>query len=193
VTQFFTVKKAAEFTGKSSSSIRRTVLYPIIEDDNHPDRHHIQPSVEEALQLRVKGENFAWQLSEELLRREFPPEAGGGKGSPGSSHKESAHEGGALLAMLERELDIKNQQIGQQAELIAKQMELNSDLSERLREGNMLMASLQRQLALPAARENTVDATEVKPSSKKASEKGSKTQPKAAKPKGIFSRWFKKR
>ena len=41
--------------------------------------------------------------------------------------------------MLRRELDIKNQQITQQSELISKQMELVSGLSERLREGNILI------------------------------------------------------
>src|SRR5438046_2006499 len=70
---FLTVKEAAQLTGKSPSSIRR-VIYPIIHDDAHADRGHIQPSVEEAMQLRVKGENFPWRLSEELLHREMPVE-----------------------------------------------------------------------------------------------------------------------
>ena len=72
---FLTVKEAARHTGKSPSSIRR-IIYPIIHDDVHPDRAHIQPSVDESLQLRLKGENFAWRLSEELLHREMPIEVG---------------------------------------------------------------------------------------------------------------------
>src|SRR5476651_663463 len=68
---FLTVKEAAQLTGKSPSSIRR-VIYPIIKNDTHHDRGQIQPSVEEAMHLRMKGENFAWKLSEELLRREMP-------------------------------------------------------------------------------------------------------------------------
>ena len=51
--------------------------------------------------------------------------------------------------MLRAELAIKNQQISQQAELISKQADLVSGLSERLREGNILIGSLQQQLALP--------------------------------------------
>ena len=69
MSQFLTVKEAARITGKSPSSIRR-VIYPIIADDKHPDRKHVEPSPAEALKLRTNGENFAWRLSEELLRRE---------------------------------------------------------------------------------------------------------------------------
>src|SRR6266404_3220266 len=65
---FLTVKEAAQLTGKSPSSIRR-IVYPIIHDNAHSDRGHIQPTIEEVMQLRVKGENFAWHVSEELLRR----------------------------------------------------------------------------------------------------------------------------
>ena len=55
---FLTVKDAAKLTGKSPSSIRR-VIYPIIHDDQHSDRTHVQPSVEDAMRLRIQGENFA--------------------------------------------------------------------------------------------------------------------------------------
>ena len=64
----YTVKEAARLTGKSPSSIRR-IIYPIIQNDAHPDRVHIEPTVEDVLKLRMQGENFAWRLSEELLRR----------------------------------------------------------------------------------------------------------------------------
>src|SRR5947199_10060373 len=105
---FLSVREAAQRTGKSPSSIRR-VLYPIIHDDKHADRKHIEPSVEGALKLRMKGENFAWRVSEELLRRAIPVEAGPEQGTAASSAKVSpGHGDGELLAMLRRELDIKN-------------------------------------------------------------------------------------
>ena len=113
----------------------------ILANDAHADRGQIQPSVEEAMQLRVKGENFAWRLSEELLRREVPIEAGTDKTIPHAATKLSGHAEQDLLAMLQGELQIKNQQIVQQGELISKQMELISGLSERLREGNILIGS----------------------------------------------------
>ena len=187
---FLSVKEAARRTGKSPSSIRR-VIYPIIHDDKHPDRGHIQPSVEEAMQLRVKGENFAWRLSEELLHREMPVDAGPANGSPSSSSKLGGHGEGELIGMLRGELEIKNRQISGQSELISKQMELISGLSERLREGNVLMGSLQQRLALPEARgaNQTINA-ETKRTPSTEPKKGS-TAAKTAKPKkGFLSRLF---
>jgi hypothetical protein len=190
MSSFLTVKEAARLTGKSPSSIRR-IIYPIIHDDGHADRAHIQPNVEEALQLRMKGENFAWRLSEELLLREMPIEAGTDKGAAPSSAKSSSHAEEELLVMLRGELEIKNQQISQQSELIAKQMELISGLSERLREGNVLMGSLQQRLALPAGRTNHPVSVKPKRSASTQPEKGSTIAPKVPKQKrGIFSRMF---
>jgi hypothetical protein len=188
---FLTVKEAAELVGKSPSSIRR-IIYPIIHDDKHADRVHIQPSVEEALQLRMKGENFAWRLSEELLRREVPADAGAQKGTAASSQRPSVQGDPELFAMLRGELEIKNQQIRQYAELNAKQIELISGLSERLREGNVLIASLQHRLALTDGR----DAIATEPAKPKraapaASQKGSSPTPKSTKAKkGFFERLF---
>jgi hypothetical protein len=195
---FLTVREAALRTGKSPSSIRR-VIYPIIQNDQHPDRKDIEPGVEDALQLRIKGESFAWRLSEELLRRSVPAEAVE-HGHAGPSARTSAGQGdGALIDMLRRELDIKNQQITQHGELLAKQMELISGLSERVREGNVLIGSLQQRLALADGREaKATEAVHVKPAAQAKTEKGSpppkseKSAPKPAKPKrGLFSRLFR--
>jgi hypothetical protein len=57
--------------------------------------------------------------------------------------------------MLRRELDIKNRQISQQADLIGEQVKLVGGLSERLREGNVLIATLQQRLALTDGREKS--------------------------------------
>ena len=145
---FLTVNEAAKLTGKSASSIRR-LIYPILKSDEHADRLHIEPDVGTAKALRMKGENFAWRVSEEFLRREVPMgEAGNKAGS--SSHGATVSAGSeALIEMLRKELDIKNGQITQQSEMLSKQIELISGLSERLREGNILIGSLQQQLALP--------------------------------------------
>lgn len=144
--EFLTVKEAAKLTGKSASSIRR-VIYPIVENDQHPDRHHVQPGIEEVHQLRMKGEIFGWRLSEELLRREVP--VTNPSTNPDEIHRESdARRSDGLLDMLRRELDIKNGQITQQSELIGKQMEVINGLSERLRESNHIIGSQQQQLTL---------------------------------------------
>jgi hypothetical protein len=148
---FLTVKEAALRTGKSPSSIRR-VIYPILKDDQHPDRSHVEPSPDDALKLRLKGENFAWKIDEDLLARAVPVDPAADKGTASSATRDAPDAGGELLAMLRRELDIKNQQITQQSEMLSRQMGLIDGLSERLREGNMLIGSLQQRLALTDGR-----------------------------------------
>jgi hypothetical protein len=193
---YITVKDAAERTGKSPSSIRR-IIYPIVKDDHHPDRVHIQPSVDEALQLRIKGENFAWRLSEELLRREVPVESGfeAGRNADAGMRSPAGDGYGELLAMLRRELDIKNQQITTQGELIRTQMELLSGLSERVREGNILLGSSQHSpQRLPLMNVREADSPE--PAKAKSApakpEKGSVGSSKTGKAKpGFLSRYFR--
>jgi hypothetical protein len=183
MTTFLTVREAAHFVHKSPSSIRR-IIHPIVRADNHPDRAHIQPSVEDAVQLRLKGESFAWRISDELLQRVVPAE----ESTAAASKPQQSHAGdGALIAMLQRELEIKNDQIRQQTELNSNQMKLIEGLSERIRESNILIGSLQQQLALPhpAGRHDADDP------------KVAQTVPKPPKPKEApkpspkkRSRWF---
>lgn len=186
---FMTVNEAARTTGKSPSSIRR-LLHPITKNDKHPDREHVQPSLAEVAALRKKGENFAWKLSDELIKRFGPTPAAAEKGTAGPTARPAASVEADLITMLRDELAIKNTQIAKQAEIIDKQMELFSGLSERLREGNLLIANLQQRLSLPAPREGkTVE--QVKPKRPTTAEKGSTLDPKPAKPKkGFLGRWF---
>lgn len=153
--KFHTVKEAATLTGKSPSSIRR-IIYPILEDDQHPDRSQIHPDVEEAKALRIKGENFAWKISEKLLRREVPEGSVRTSTDSKSASSESNDGSAAMIEILRGELEIKNTQINAQAELM-------KGLSERLREGNILIGSLQQQLALTDGsnrkKSDTVDTT----------------------------------
>ncbi len=190
---FLTVKEASRLTGKSPSSIRR-IIYPIIHDDIHPDRPSIQPTVEDAVQLRLKGENFAWRLTEELLRREVPVETSHQKPGPSTAATHSTRNDTELLAVLRRELDIKNQQIAQQGELIAKHVDLIGALNERLREGNILIGSLQQRLALTDGRGNvapTQAPAKLRRTPPRQPVNGSVTAPKTAKPKkGILARFF---
>lgn len=189
---FLTVREAALFTGKSPSSIRR-LLHPILQAEKHADRQFIQPSVDEVLKLRMKGESFPWRVSEEFLRRAVPPEIVSEKGA-GAPSKGSNQDETPLLAMLRRELDIKNQQITQQGELISKQMELISGLGERLREGNILIGALQQRLTLPDGKEKSSQKPIVtKPrEATSLSETGTEAGPKALEPKKRFlSRLFR--
>jgi hypothetical protein len=183
MSKFLTVKEAAEIAGKSTSSIRR-IIYPILENDQHPDRHHIEPDVKTAKALRVKGENFAWKLSRELLRREVPEGGAKGTAASKSSSIASNDQSAAIIEMLRNELGIKNTQIATQTDLL-------KGLSERLREGNILIGSLQTQLSLTdgSARKRS-DAVEAEPHSARP-EKGSEPAP-APKSKWPFARYFGK-
>ena len=206
---FLTVKEAARLTGKSPSSIRR-VIYPIIGDDQHEaagnvdgdaghqhyeqhrDRHHIQPNVDEVQALRLKGENFAWRISEELLRREVSVETEVAAPVDRHASRESANANAEMLAMLRRELEIKNHQITQHSELISKQMELISGLSERLREENILIGSLQQQIALPDRRSRTpMNAVEMRPSKLSVNKKSNTAAKPLKKRTGFLSRLFR--
>src|SRR5205823_4618564 len=95
--------EAAKRIGKSPSSIRR-ILHPITHDDTHADRAHVQPSIDEAKQLRVDGVNFAWRLSEELLQKYSPHVSGPEKGSGRSPSIIGGAHDAELIAILKDEL-----------------------------------------------------------------------------------------
>lgn len=174
---YLTMKEAATLTGKSPSSIRR-IIYPIIHDAKHADRKQVRPNLEEVKQLRSKGQNFPWRVSEELLRREVPIAEPSSKPHSTTQESTTTKGGDALVDMLRRELDIKNHQITQHSELISKQMELISGLSERLREGNVLIGSLQQRFALPDGANRAKEFVDAETS---AGESSDKTKP---------CRWF---
>jgi hypothetical protein len=160
---FLTVNEAAKRTGKSASSIRR-IIYPILKNDRHADRHHVEPDVKTAKALRVKGENFAWKISEELLRREIPEGETNANSASKSSIKNGSDQSVAIVEILRTQLDIKDQQIAAQNEVI-------KGLSERVREGNILMGSLQQQLSISdGSHRNKSDVVEAKPPSEKPKE-----------------------
>jgi len=195
MTQFHTVREAAQITGKSPSSIRR-IIYPIITAESHPDRDHIRPTADEVPGLRLKGENFAWQISDELLHRVIPPQSETGEGTD-TSPKHAQLPGTAdLLATLRKELDIKNQQIENQFKQLSQNSELMKGLSERLHEGNVLIASLQKQLSPPesgnSSTTHAVDAT-TQPSTAGESAAKKKSPSKATKKKRGLLDWFSRR
>lgn len=173
-TPFLTLAEASAKTGRSLSTVRR-LIHSISKDQHHPERDAVIPSHEEAEALKKKGENFTWRIRQDIVDREF-------SSAPVKKEKVTSELTTDVLGMLQKELEMKNRQI-------EKQWEVIGSLNERLREGNILMASLQKRLALPeapSAQPSTVEVTSTEPSvtpSKKASkvsaEKGA--QAKAAK------------
>jgi hypothetical protein len=173
-TPYLTLAEASAKTGRSLSTVRR-LIHSISKDQHHPERDAVIPSHEEAEALKKKGENFTWRIRQDIVDREFGS-------APSKKEKVQSELSVDVLAMLQKELDMKNQQI-------EKQWEVIGSLNERLREGNILMASLQKRLALPepaSMETSTVEASKVessaepsKKSSKVNAEKG--TAQKAAK------------
>ena len=164
---FLSVKEAAKLSEKSPSSVRR-IIYPILEDNLHPDRHHIEPDVETAKTLRLKGENFAWKISEELLERAMAIDATKNKSEPKANSTSDANSD-PIVEILRKQLDIKDQQIATQNEVI-------KGLSERVREGNVLMGSLQQQMAIGDGVRSSSKIVDARTSGKTTNEEGSQDQ-----------------
>ena len=197
---FYTVSEAAQYIGRSTSAVRR-ILRPILKDDQHADRHYVQPSVDEVREIRMRGESFGWRISEELLDREVAA-----RSAPIDEEATILPAGAIdpslrpLVTLLRDELQKTHEQLKVKDQQIENLSELMKSLNERLREGNILIGSLQRQLALPEA---TVKGTPSGQSSPKASPAqasrpaAKKPEPKIPKPlpkkqpkKGFFARLF---
>ncbi len=143
--RFLTISDAEKFTGKSRSTLRR-FIDSIVKADNSPDRSLLLPTIAEVLALREQSQPFSWRINEELLRRQFvklddatTPDVGQGSGAvAGSDSSRLVTVLEKSIAMLERELSEKNNQI--------------AAMNERMRESNILMKDLHQRLALPAAK-----------------------------------------
>lgn len=133
-----TIAEAAEKIGRSHSTIRR-LIKTIADSPAHPDRSGIEPSPKVVEAFKKKGETFTWMVREDVLMKHL-------QSAPKEEKKMSSDSSSTLKAdiidILRKELGIKNQQIEKQGEII-------TSLNERLREGNILMGSLQQRLAPP--------------------------------------------
>ena len=182
---YLTIAEAVEKTGRSPSTIRR-LIRTITDAAVHEDRGGITPPPEEVEILKKKGENFTWKIQEEILLKHL-------KGALKEEKKSEAEPKRDILQILERELQIKNQQI-------EKQWEVIHSLNDRLREGNILMGSLQKRLGPPQSEsaQSSVEAVPVgvaKEATQKASKKPTVEETakaaKQASKRGLFS-WLKR-
>jgi len=151
-TPFLSIAEAIEQTGKSASTIRR-IIRTIADDATHADREGVQPSVKEVIAFKKKGENFAWKIREDILIRNSDS-------APTKKKKTGPDVSPDILTILNKELDLKNHQI-------EKQWEVIHALNDRLREGNILMGSLQKRLGPPLdmqGAETVVESSITKPS-----------------------------
>lgn len=188
-----TIREAAEKTGHSPHKIRR-LIKAIADAPTHPDRGEIEPSPSDVERLTAEGVQFTWRVTEELVRREL----GDATATP-AGEKSSAPgvgESPEWLAFMQRLTDAKEkaeERLFEQLRVKDDQLKAKDDqiaaLNERLRESNLLMASLQKQLPEPAKKAASI-AEPVVAATPKRPEKGSGG---ATKPKqrgwlrGIFS------
>lgn len=141
---FLTIKEASDKTSKSVSTIRRLVR-DIVVDDAHKDRAGIHPSPAEVKKLQGQEVQFAWKISEDLLQKTF------GSFDALQAMKKDRNADGVeeVLGVLREELQSKDRQLAAKDSQIEKLGSIIGSLNDRLREGNVLMATLQQQLQLP--------------------------------------------
>ena len=151
-----TIREAAETTGHSTHKIRR-LIKAIGDDAGHSDRSLVEPSPADVERLNGEGVQFTWRIEEELVRRRL----GDAPAATSSRTEEGRGESGNVLALLERAMHAKEEaeaklfeQLKTKDNQIAGLQQTVTSLNERLRESNVLMASLQRQL--PEGKERAV-------------------------------------
>lgn len=137
---YLTIGEAAKKTCRSPSTIRR-IIRSITDGQSNEYRSGIEPASKAVEAFKKKGENFTWRIREDILLKNMSSAL---KEEEKSSARFSSKMEKDVLQIFRQELDRKNRQIDKQWEVI-------QSLSDRLREGNILMGSLQQRLALPAA------------------------------------------
>ncbi len=150
MSDFLSIREAVELAGVSVTTLRRFVR-AIVADDQHADRGLLLPTVADVRRMKAAGEQFTWTISRELLQREFGDRTPRAK----SDHAPEFGPLGEVVSVLRDQLQSTSEQLKVKDSQIASQVDIIQSLNERLREGNILIGSLQRQLALPEAVEKS--------------------------------------
>lgn len=177
---FHSIREATQVTGVSVTTLRRFIR-AIVADEGHPDRGHLLPTVEDVRRMKVAGEQFTWKISAELLKREYGERARAKAGSV-----EDFSPLGEVVALLRTQLQSADEQLKVKDQQIASQVEIIHSLNERIHEGNVLMATVQKQMALaePAKPQSASPAKAAKTAEQQAA-------PKRSKRKGLIARLFR--
>lgn len=142
---YLSIKEAADKAGKAEITIRRYVQSIVKDLPKSDERQMIQPTIDEVKELKKKKKPFSWQISEELIVQKFAEEAKAARAKKQDSISSD------VLNTLQTELGSKQDQLQMKDKQIEALTEIVQSLNERMREGNVLMASLQKHLALPEA------------------------------------------
>jgi hypothetical protein len=138
--QYLTVKEAAEKLGASTSAIRRRIL-PIARNAKHEDRGLILPTPSEVEEFDRTRTGFGWKIAEELVGR-LTPAASASASKPKAPTGTDGSPLSAIVEVLKQQVMLNQQQLQEKDKQIAS-------LHERIHESNVLIGSLQQQLALP--------------------------------------------
>lgn len=169
---FLTIAEAIEQTGRSGSTVRR-LIKTITDNDAHADRDAVEPSAKKVAAYKKKGESFTWTIREDVLLRNFGS-------APVKEKKYVSKTETDIFSILQKELSLKNAQI-------EKQWEVIHALNDRLREGNILMGSLQKRLGPP---QNESPATDIVEASTVAPSMQASMEPSTKKRRGLFG-WMR--
>lgn len=143
---YLSIKEAAEKASKAEITIRRFVQSIVKDEPKSEERQLIQPTVSEVKELKKKKKPFSWQISEDLIVKKFTEDA---KNARKKSVATIANSD--IMQTLQKELSGKGDQLQMKDKQIEALTDIVQSLNERMREGNVLMASLQKHLALPEA------------------------------------------
>lgn len=177
-----TIREAAHATGHSTHKIRR-LIKAIADDPENGDRSLVEPSPVDVQRLSAEGVQFTWRISEDLVRRQL----GDTPTATTMKNESGVGESPDVLALLQRAMTAKENaeaklfdQLKTKDEQIAGLQHTVTSLNERLRESNVLMASLQRQL--PEGRKDATDNRKQEPHKSSAAPsrptKSERTEPK---------------
>lgn len=181
--EFLTIGQASKRTGRSTSTLRRFVR-SIVQDDDHADRPLIRPTQAEIKRHTAAGVQYAYEISDELLRRAFPPEAAPAaeEGSGVDTHATTP-----LFATLQQTIHKLEEQLDRKDSQIERKDSQISELTERLRESHIMQNDMQKQLALAAPKAGT-GATAIDAAPDEAARKKSSAPKKGRR--GLF-RWLR--
>lgn len=137
-----TIREAAERTGHSTHKIRR-LIKAVADNPQHADRSEVEPSPIDVERLNREGVQFTWRISEELVRREL----GDAPAATTDEKPAAIGESSEVLGILQRAITAHEKAASQLVEQLKVKDDQIAALNDRLRESNLLMGSLQKQLA----------------------------------------------
>ena len=165
MSDFLKLTPAAKRTGKSTSTLRR-LAKAIGADDGHPDRSHVRPSPEEVWSYQKEGIQFTWEISEELLDREYPPST-----KQRNAGSETALPVDRLIDTLQDTIGELKNQLGEKDEQLHDRAREVERLQNSLQHAQMVQSQLAQKAGLPAPvqHENPTQDAQVTKSGKRES------------------------